>query len=124
MKNILSTTPVERKRKSKESFVGGYIPQKLSDYMTLYCYALKTPKNVILLSLVKEWVAKMKKEISLDDLKTELAKTICKSWNCTEGMSYDTFKQKLKIELKLRKLEPEVIEQILNMVEDEKNKAT
>jgi len=122
MKNILSTTPVKRNRKSKESFVGGYIPQKLSDYITLYCYALKTPKNLVIRSLVKEWVEKMKKEIGLDDLKIKLVQTICESWKNVEGMSFDTFKMKLKVELKQRKLEPEVIEQILIMVENEKSK--
>lgn len=121
-KKILSTIPIQRKRKPKESFVGGWIPQNLSNYITLYCYAKKVPKTSIVREQLKKWVREKQKTLNLEELELELVKTILNSFHNMEGISFETFKVQLKYELKKRQLEPDMVGKLLKMVDDEKTK--
>lgn len=120
--SILSTFPKKRKRRVVVGFVGTYIPQNQSDYITLYCNALEIPKIKIVKDLLTEWVNNMKFQYTIHDLIVLNAEKAYSVWDRTEGQSIETFIKLLQFELKKKKLPPEMVAEILKLVEDEKAK--
>ena len=124
MPNILNTFPKKRKRRVVAGFMGTYIPKSQADYVTLYCNAFEKTKISILKDLLTGWITQNIKVHTPTALEDRMAKRAFQVWRRTEGQSFETFVSLLKFELKNKKLEPETIGRILNILEDEKNKIT
>lgn len=122
MGNILSTFPKKRKRRVVAGFMGTYIPKSQADYVTLFCNAFETPKIGIMKTLLTSWIQDKEKVYTTDVLERLNAEKAYAAWKNTEGKSFDTFLKLLQFELKRKKLDPDVVGRILNLVEDEKNK--
>ena len=122
MPNILNTFPKKRKRRVVAGFMGTYIPKSQADYVTLYCNAFEKTKISILKDLLTGWITQNIKVHTPAVLEDKMAKRAFQVWKRTEGQSFETFVSLLKFELKNKKLEPETIGRILNILEDEKNK--
>lgn len=122
MSNILSTFPKKRKRKVVVGFVGTYIPQSQSDYITLYCNAFEVTKISIMKGFLTKWVKGMQAQYSLADLARLNAEKAYAVWERTEGQSFETFIKLLQFELKKKKLPIELVAEVIKLVEDEKSK--
>jgi len=121
---ILSTFPKKRKRKVTVGFVGAYIPQSQSDYLTLYCSAFEVSKISIIKDFLTVWISKNMIQHSVSDLVKLNAEKAHSVWLKTEGQSFDSFLELLQLELENKKLPTDVVETILKLVKDEKNKST
>lgn len=122
MTNILSTVKKKRKRRAIASFMGTFVPKSLADYITLYCNAFEITKISILKDLLTTWAEKNMKFNTPEQLESRIAMKSYAAWTVMEGKSFNTFLNMLKFELKKKKLEPKVVERILKLVEDEKQK--
>lgn len=118
--SILTTKTVKKvKDVTKEKFIGGFVPPELSNYFTLFCYANRIPKSVIIRKLLQDWKTMNIIDINQECLSNKLVAQIMETWENTEGYSFERFRINLKRELKHRQLDFDTVTQILKMVDDE-----
>ena len=117
MTNILTTIPKKRKRRVTARFVGTYLPTTQADYLTLYCNAFKVPKIKVFKTLIERWMTKTMEIHSTDELESIIANECVTAWELS-SVSKTIFLTTIRKELRKKKLEQDVVERIIILIEN------
>jgi len=97
----------------KSKLVGAYLPQQVSDYLTLYSLAHGISKSVVLRDEIQHWFdSQMEKEVDLVKLIGKKARMEQKKWD-----SKMLFKKSLRAELIRRNVDDDRVKTILTALE-------
>ena len=111
----MSILKVSDKKSSpeKSKLVGAYLPQQVSDYLTLYSLAHGISKSVVLRDEIQHWFdSQMEEETALVKLIGKKARVEQKKWE-----SKMTFKKSLRAELLRRNVSDDHVKTILTILE-------
>ena len=110
-------------RRNEMKFVGGYLPDKLTHFVSLYATAKEKTKNALLKEIIQDWRDALFSEEKEQELIQNVIERSQKAWNTSiANTNIHTFKKILKVELSSMGLSIIQIEHILNSIINEKSK--
>jgi hypothetical protein len=99
--------------------VGAMVPLPVASYLSLYTTAKGSCRSDILKPLIEGWVGQQQKKETTEDLIQEIVYRIKQRWTIEQtsvGMTLETFKTDIKLELKSRSIPQEYIALILKEI--------
>lgn len=117
----------KRKRHTKEDsglqLVGLLLPDQLASYLNIHCLAKGVSKTLVIRELIENWADEQLSQKSKDDLIKEVAHRAYESWKYPKTTikreNFNTFLKRVRIELKIKKLDS-YVDEIINLISDEK----
>ena len=103
---------------TEDKFFGGYLPNEVVDFVSLYTTAHGVTKSTVLREMANEWLKKTLDEKSIDDLIAGIVAKVEKQISIEMSPRFDLrlFSGKLRKELSKRGITDDVINRIIKKV--------
>lgn len=109
---------------NKTIFLGAFVPSEINTFVTLHSIATGKSKNKIIVESLNSFFAK-DSDITLEDVVILVAKKANEAYQLQaskKGFSKSTFYLRLKGELSKKKIEPAIVQKIIDLVKANETK--
>ena len=105
-------------------FIGVRVPNEIGSFLTLYSLAEGITKSKIILNLLVEWKQGRQREVTVEELYDKIAKRSLESWRHRKqrSVTFYSYCNLLRIELKNRGVNETLVNKLIKMLINEKNK--
>lgn len=120
---------VLRKRNNQDvkkcvTFLGMYVPEEVAHFLSLFCLSEGVTKTSILKSELLKWTEEQQKINPQEILIRKIANRILDNWRnpVKSRTNFSLFRNNLIIEFKNRGIDPNISNEIINIVINEKDR--
>ena len=122
---VLLKTKTRERGIEDTSLIGFKIQKDISSFLSLFCLAKGITKTSILTKLLKDWIiSEQQKKITKERLLNSISERAFDTWKNLpkKNRSFQGFLNSLRIEFHFKGIDDKYIDQILEKVQDEKDK--
>jgi len=122
---VLLKTKTRERGIEDTSLIGFKIQKDISSFLSLFCLAKGITKTSILTKLLKDWtISEQQKKITKESLINSISERAFDTWRNLhkKNRSFQGFLNSLRIEFHFKGIDDKYIDQILEKVQDEKDK--